>query len=117
MSSFQDKVNAQLRRDVSLSDKYDKYIPPSDCSSVSKLGVGDTKFAIDGMAKTAYKYQHHTKELTKKFFNIKPLSQLCQSIHSFLFNNLQYSLDGEDQKLRSPACSWRQRFEGIDCKS
>lgn len=39
------------------------------------------------------------------------------SIHDFLFNHLQYKADGSDQMLRSPACSWYDRVNGIDCKS
>jgi hypothetical protein len=34
-----------------------------------------------------------------------------------VYNHFQYKADDEDQLLRSPACSWYDRYNGIDCKS
>ncbi|WP_275552710.1 hypothetical protein, partial [Tenacibaculum piscium] len=34
-----------------------------------------------------------------------------------LFHHFQYKIDGSNQNLRSPACSWSSRQSGIDCKS
>ena len=42
---------------------------------------------------------------------------MVSDIQNFLYWHLQYALDGEKQLLRSPACSWVSRFQGIDCKS
>lgn len=90
-------------------------MPYSDCSSV-KLAEGDTKVAIENMAVWAKKYQHHTKDLAVTFAN-KSLKTTCSTIHNFCYWYFQYSIDGKKQNLRSPACSWATRVEGIDCKS
>lgn len=39
------------------------------------------------------------------------------SIHDFGYSYFQYKADGEAQLLRSPACAWKTRYDGIDCKS
>ena len=116
MSITADEINRGLHRQVRTGALYGAFMPPSDCSS-TKLGNGDTSFAIQNMAKTARKYQHHTRDLTLKFFSGMPLEKLCNDIHQFLYWHFQYSIDGDKQLLRSPACSWLSRFDGIDCKS
>lgn len=108
-------INAELYRLIQSGGQYKKYMPYSDCSSV-KLAEGDTKVAINNMAKWATKYQHHTKKLSVIFAK-QGLKETCSELHSFLYNNFQYKIDGFKQNLRSPACSWATRNEGIDCKS
>lgn len=108
-------INAELYRKIESGKQYEKYMPFSDCSSV-KLADGDTKVAIDNMAKWANKYRHHTKKLAVIFAK-QGLEETCGNLHSFLYNHFQYKIDGFKQNLRSPACSWATRNEGIDCKS
>lgn len=91
-------------------------MPFSDCSS-TLLANGDTKVAIDNMALWSKKYKHHTELLTSTVFKNYSLINLCKELHSFLYNHFQYKIDGYDQKLKSPACSWSTRSQGIDCKS
>ena len=110
-------INIQLYRAILPGTQYSPYMPPSDCSSRS-LGRGDTRAAIEHMAATAYKYQHHTTGLQQTFFPRRtPLEELCRSIHSFLYHHIQYAIDEEAQLLRAPACTWASRNSGVDCKS
>ncbi len=117
MELTKEHINKSLYRSLRLGAQYERYMPFSDCSSVKPLGKGDTSEAIRQMRQTALKYQHHTQELSKIFFSESNLEQLCTDIHQFLYWHLQYSIDGDAQLLRSPACSWRSRYQGIDCKS
>ncbi|MFL0077011.1 hypothetical protein [Tenacibaculum maritimum] len=110
------EINTLLQRSIKSGIEYDHLMPFSDCSSVL-LTTGDTKAAIDNMAIWSHKYKHHTKDLANAVFKGLPLHKLCKELHSFLYNHFQYKLDGYDQKLRSPACSWASRKNGIDCKS
>ncbi len=110
-----EQINAELHRKIKSGKQYDRYMPFSDCSSV-KLGDGDTKVAIDNMVMWSKKYQHHTAELSK-LFKSKDIVKTCADIHTFLYNHFQYKIDGFNQNLRSPACSWASRKNGIDCKS
>lgn len=115
MSARANAINAELYRPIKSGKQYDKYMPYSDCSSV-KLAQGDTKVAIDNMAYWSRRYQHHTKKLAVIFAN-KGLKDMCKELHGFMYSNFQYKIDGIKQNLRSPACSWATRSEGIDCKS
>ncbi|WP_299833757.1 hypothetical protein [uncultured Tenacibaculum sp.] len=109
-------INTVLYRSIKKGDKFDKLMPFSDCSS-TKIASGNTKVAIDSMALWAKKYQHHTKRLSEKEFSHLSLSKLCKKLHGFLYSHLQYKIDEYDQLLRSPACAWATRAEGLDCKS
>lgn len=111
-----EQINQSLYRPIKSGSVFSAFMPDSDCSS-TKLGVGDTSFAIENMAKTAQKYAHHTENLTRTFFNHSDLYQLVSNVQKFLYWHFQYAIDGEKQLLRSPACSWKSRSEGIDCKS
>lgn len=114
--SNEKEINSFLYRPILSGKKYDEFMPFSDCSSVL-LGSGDTGFALSNMKQTALKYKHHTADLSQKFFSIQSIEKLTKDIHQFLFHHIQYKLDGTEQKLRSPACSWASRAVGIDCKS
>ena len=109
-------INLLLHRPLKKGVKYDHLMPFSDCSSIL-LATGDTKEAINQMVSWSLKYKHHTKTLADTVFRNYPLTKLCKELHQFLFSHLQYKIDGYDQKLRSPACSWSTRSQGIDCKS
>ncbi len=109
------EINNRLQRTILDGKDFNSLMPSSDCSSVV-LGTGTTDFGIQEIAKWAKKYQHHTVEVSQ-VFRKKTLKQTCQAIHWFAYNHFQYKLDGASQLLRSPACAWKQRHEGIDCKS
>lgn len=90
-------------------------MPFSSCEKVRK-SKGNTHTSIELMIQQVVK---HYKQVSKiaPILKGKNLEITCVNIHSFLYNHFQYLADKEDQILRSPACSWQQRFKGIDCKS
>ncbi|CAL2104615.1 hypothetical protein [Tenacibaculum sp. 190130A14a] len=109
-------INILLHRPLKKGIEHDRLMPFSDCSS-TLLANGDTKVAIDNMAKWSKEHVHHTELLANTLFKNLSLAQLCKELHSFLYHHFQYKIDGYEQKLRSPACSWSDRTQGIDCKS
>lgn len=106
---------SKLTRTVSTTTKYNKYFKGT-CNA-TYLGTGNSDLSIDIMSKWVEKYKHQCKELALSQFANQSLHHLPQSIHSFLYNHIQYKLDGTQQKIRSPFCAWTERFSGIDCKS
>lgn len=111
-----DAINTVLYRPLKKGVKFDNLMPFSDCSS-TKIAEGNTKVAIDSMALWSKKHQHHTKALADTYFAHRTLSNLCKELHSFLYHHLQYKIDDYNQLLRSPACAWATRSQGLDCKS
>ena len=109
-------INIALHRPLKKGSQYNHLIPFSGCESI-QLAKGDTKVAIHSMAIWTKKHQDHTKKLTQKKFTNLPLSTLCKELHRFLYHHIQYKIDGYDQLLRSPACTWATRSQGLDCKS
>lgn len=111
----QSEINSFLKRKIKSGKRYDFLIPKSSCN-VSFLEEGDTEKAIKNMAFWSKKYQNHTKKLTP-IFEKHSLEEMCEKLHKFLFEHFQYKIDSFDQNLRSPACAWASRKDGIDCKS
>lgn len=109
------EINQSLYRPLQNGNAYDSLFPSSRCS-VTPLAKGNTKVAIQEMAKWAFKYQAHTEKLTEVLYDTN-LVNFIDNIQYFLYNHIQYAIDGQNQNLKSPACAWETRKTGTDCKS
>lgn len=111
MSDF----DAILWRPLQSGNEYEALFPNSACKT-TYVGTGNTDLSISEMEKVILQYAWQTKKIANELQK-KTLQATVASIHSFLFNNFQYKADDSNQLLRSPACSWKMRKDGIDCKS
>jgi|GEM_PF-4961268 len=108
-------LNSMLHREISHGKSFDALIPKRTCEAKS-IGEGDTYFSVEAIVDVIKK--HH-----KQLIKIAPLlkkssdAQTVQSNYNWLYKHFQYKADAIDQNLRSPACSWFDRYNGIDCKS
>ena len=109
------EVNTALYREIKLSSEYDKYFEKVNCSSTF-LGDGTTTVGLQLMSEWAKKFQYQTKDISKKLKG-NTLQKTVNNVYKFLYQHIQYQADGYEQELKSPACSWKMRFTGIDCKS
>ena len=106
---------SNLKRNINKTKKYDKYFKGT-CKTTF-LGNGNTDLSIDIMASWVEKFKYQVKELAFSQFKDQPINILVTNTYNFLHDNVQYQIDGNDQKIRSPYCSWNERFTGVDCKS
>lgn len=104
-----------LFRHLKKGSQYQSLFPSSACERVV-LGKGDTDYSIEKMVEWILENQHQTLKVSK-LLEKSSLQDTCLSIHDFLYWHFQYKADLSDQLLRSPACAWKQRVDGIDCKS
>lgn len=102
-------------RVLKKGNQYQSLFPHSTCERV-ELGKGDTDYSINKMVEWITQHQNQTSKIAK-LLEKSSLQQTCKSIHDFLYWHFQYKADAQDQLLRSPACAWKQRHDGIDCKS
>lgn len=109
------EINRLLHRNIKTGVKYNKYFNSSSCKVVP-LANGDTKVAIQQMQKWAYQYAHQCKQIAQ-VLKKSTLKAYVSNIHQFLYWHIQYSIDGENQNLKSPDCAWQTRKIGTDCKS
>jgi len=109
------QTNERLYRAIRNGKEYEKVIPKTYCQRLNG-GKGNTDYSVSQMAKVVELYSHQVAELSKKFKK-SSLQATTQAIQDFLYWHFQYKRDEQDQLLRSPSCSFAQRFEGIDCKS
>ena len=104
-----------LFRILKSGSEYNALIPNSKCEKVV-FGSGDTYFSVEKMVDQVLQHNHQLEKvapLLKKF----SLKETCFANHQFAYWHFQYKADGEAQLLRSPACAWKTRNDGIDCKS
>lgn len=115
MANNKGNISTALKRNLSDGKEYSKLIPPVRCER-TRLGEGDTFFTVDAMKDWVEKFSHQTAKLAPLFIG-RTLEETVNNIYNFLYNHIQYEADGAEQQLRSPACTWVQRKEGVDCKS
>lgn len=105
-----------LYRPVLNGEEYNHLFGISNCEP-NYLAKGNTKVALKEMKKWTVKYAHQSEKIANKL-NKGDLKKTVDAIHSFVYNHFQYSIDENDQLLRSPSCAWQMhRYSGIDCKS
>jgi len=103
-----------LYRKLDPKYKWDKYFPKTECNA-TLLGNGYTDTGVKLMKKWATDHFWQTKKLAKALKGSSPVSTL-KNVHNFVYKNFQYKPDGELQHLLSPACAWKKREEGTNCK-
>ena len=109
-------INTSLKRTIKPGREYEKYFTASKCE-IAYLGEGDTDLTLRKMRSWTYRFADHAKSLALGEFANKDLLLTVSNIHRFLFEHLQYEMDGSDQRLKSPGCAWATRRAGLDCKS
>nr|WP_322624472.1 hypothetical protein [uncultured Flavobacterium sp.] len=109
------ELDRLLYRPVKPAGAFEGKFPPSDRTAVY-LGSGMTDFSMKSMAALVYQYYQQAANVAPMLEG-ETLQDTCEEIHYFLYNWFQYMSDDEMQRLRTPAASWAQRYEGIDCKS
>ncbi len=108
-------INNELQREINNGLQFDKYFEKVECKATFEK-KGDTTAVLHLMRKHANKYAYQTKAIAPQLKG-STVKQTVENVYNFLYNNVQYQIDGYNQNLRSPACSWQQRKTGIDCKS
>lgn len=121
--SYAEQISIPLRRKIYNGNRYSKFLPKSTCQT-SNLGNGENTIAegVDFMAQHVKEWAHQTEKITKalglqKILQEKGIPATVAVVYWFLYSHIQYSADWQTQNLRSPACSWYARKQGIDCKS
>ncbi|MEB3346321.1 hypothetical protein U6A24_12660 [Aquimarina gracilis] len=104
-----------LKRPLLDGREYVGLIPDSKCTT-TRLTKGNTDTTVNHMTDWVNKHHKQTVKLSPKLKR-STLKGTVDSIYTFLYHHIQYRADGVEQQLRSPACAWKQRYEGVDCKS
>jgi hypothetical protein len=107
--------DTMLYRPIAKGNDFDALMPKSNCNP-TYTGIGDTDFSVTEMVAMVNDYADQTQKIANKLKSSSNEKTII-AIKNFVFNHFQYAADQDLQLLRSPACSWKQRFEGIDCKS
>lgn len=108
-------INNELHRDIKDGSQFNKYFEKVS-GNVTFEKNGDTTEVLHVMHKDALKFAYQTKKIAQ-ILKGNTVEQTVDNIYNFLYNHVQYNIDGINQNLRSPASSWQERKTGIDCKS
>jgi len=109
------ELDLLLYRPIKNGEKFDGLIPKVKCESTD-LGDGMTDYSVEKMAEWVHLYSWQMQKVAP-LLEQSSLQDTCHTTHNWCHDYFQYRADTSDQLLRSPACSWAQRYEGIDCKS
>lgn len=108
-------IDNLLRRNLLSGQEYEPLFPTVSCDKTN-LGNGNTFDSVRMIKQMVIKYQFQTKKVAT-LLQQETLKETCDKIYWFLYHHIQYKADGAEQMLRSPACAFKQRVEGVDCKS
>lgn len=108
-------IDSLLKRNLLSGQEYEPLFPQVNCDKTN-LGSGNTFDTVKLIKQWVIKYNFQTKEVAK-LLQRDSLKATCDTIYWFLYNHIQYKADGVEQMLRSPACAFKQRVEGVDCKT
>lgn len=104
-----------LHRTLAHGNEYNGLIPATTCQSTISAN-GNTDVSIQLMAEMIKEYSWQADKIAP-LLQKSNLQQTVLSIKNFAYNHFQYKADDDLQNLRSLACSWYDRQNGIDCKS
>lgn len=116
-------ISIPLQRSLNKTKQYNKLFPKVSCKATNiGNGKNNTFEGVQFIANWIEKYTWQTEKLVKKLvkngtIRTNSLAQTVNDVYHFLYTHIQYQADAALQDLRSPACAWVQRFEGVDCKS
>jgi len=108
-------IDSLLKRNLLSGQEYEPLFPRVNCDK-SALGSGNTFDTVRLIKNMVVKYNYQTKKIAP-LLQKSSLKETCDKIYWFLYNHIQYKADGQEQMLRSPACAFKQRVEGVDCKT
>jgi len=108
-------IDNLLRRNLLSGTEYEPLFPKVSCDKTN-LGNGNTFDSVRMIKQMVIKYQFQTKKVAT-LLQQETLKETCDKIYWFLYHHIQYKADGAEQMLRSPACAFKQKVEGVDCKS
>ena len=114
MSSLSE-LSSAAQRSVVESSPYTALLKFSNCNTV-RTSRGNTKHSVVSMRKVIFDYLNQTKNLATALKR-STLKQTVDEVYKYVYSHYQYKADGELQQLRSPECSFAERFNGIDCKN
>lgn len=109
------EINILLKRRIKNGDEFTPFIEKPKSQKI-KLNKGDTFYSVAMMKVWVEQFYKQVAKLSP-LLKGQTLKQTVDKIHYFLYYDIQYQADGVTQNLRSPANSWFNRREGIDCKS
>lgn len=108
-------INSMAKREVLKTSRFTRLIKSGNCRTYKRT-QGDTSHSVDAIKQISYKFISQTEKLAKELLG-KNLAETVNNNFTFLYSHFQYEADPELQQMRSPICSWSDRFKGIDCKS
>jgi len=114
---MQDNVDFDsiLSRQVADGKEFQNLFPESSCKKVPS-GTGDTSYSMKQMEQMVKEYSWQVAKVAE-LLKTSSSNSTIDNVKDFIYSHFQYKADQEDQLLRSPACSWYDRYNGIDCKS
>lgn len=108
-------MEAAMKRRIQSGRQYDHLFP----ASMNKVKTVKENATLDDTIAFIHKVVGKTLSQTKQVagtLSAPTVYATCRNIWHFVYNNVAYKKDDEGfEQIRSPARSWRDRQQGVDC--
>jgi hypothetical protein len=111
---IQQEINQKLKHPIQKGDEFNTLIDKLQ-REVLKLGDGDTHYTVQVIKKFINKYHIQVVRLAKQLQG-NTLGETVRNVHQFMRKHIQYEIDEQLQRMRSPSNIWQNRTLGTDCK-
>lgn len=103
------------KRQIRSGKEYDSLFPSPVMGAINMGNNPVLENVYEVIPAVVRDYKHEASAIAEKLYS-KNTKEFAKNIWEFLFNNIQYVYDefGREQ-FRTPARSWADRHEGIDC--
>lgn len=108
-------MQARYQRILQDGKEYDKYFPTAEGKNNTMLKSADVDDTLALIPKVVRSTLHHTAQLAP-LLKGNTLDETCENIWDFVYQHIAYRKDADGkEQVRSPARTWRDRKQGVDC--
>src|SRR6266498_2362858 len=108
-------MEARRTRNIKPGDEYDRLFPRSENDTEIIRHNANVYDTVSFIPKVVHETLDQTKAIARRLKG-NSVYETCSNIWHFVDGHINYKKDQEGyEQIRSPARSWHDRKEGVDC--
>jgi hypothetical protein len=108
-------MEATKKRNIKSGSEYDKLFPKSEGDNKTIRRNANVTHTVSFIPKVVSETLNQTEAIARRLKG-SSVYETCSNIWHFVYQHINYKKDEEGyEQIRSPARSWHDRFQGVDC--
>jgi len=108
-------MEATKKRNIKSGTEYDKLFPKSEGDNKTIRRNANVSHTVSFIPKVVSETLNQTEAIARRLKG-NSVYETCSNIWHFVYQHINYKKDEEGyEQIRSPARSWQDRFQGVDC--